>query len=93
MIDPGGSLRSYLVALALSALPAAIAGAASPETAADLLVSDARIHTEDAHHSLAEALAVRGGKIRAGTAARRPRTIAVRARLSVMGSDVMGEIR
>ena len=49
-------------ALALSTLAAAGAAAAA-ETAADLVVSDAKIYTQDAHRSIAAALAVRDGRI------------------------------
>jgi hypothetical protein len=57
-------MRSRLTAFALSSLLAAVAGAAAgAELAADLIVSDAKIYTQDAHHSTAEALAIRGGKI------------------------------
>jgi len=66
MILAGGSdsMRSCLTAFTLSTLLAAVAGAAAgAEPAADLIVSDAKIYTQDAHHSTAEALATRGGKI------------------------------
>jgi predicted amidohydrolase YtcJ len=65
-------MRSRLITPALGALlgPAlsgmlVLAGSltARAEAPADLIVSDARIYTEDAPHSLAQALAVRDGKI------------------------------
>jgi predicted amidohydrolase YtcJ len=90
MICAGGSVRSHLVALALSALPAAIAGAASQETAADLVVSDARIYTEDAHHSLDEALAVRSGKIVfVGRAADAQRFVGPKTRIEKLGGRLV----
>jgi predicted amidohydrolase YtcJ len=57
-------MRSAIFALALSGAGVAISGSAvAADTAADLVVTDARIYTQDAQHSLAAALAVRGGKI------------------------------
>ena len=83
-------MRSLFVALALSALPAAVTVAASPETAADLLVSDARIYTEDAQHSLAESLAVRGGKIVfVGRAADAQRFVGPRTRVEQLGGRLV----
>jgi len=56
--------RPHLVSIALVAvLLAAARSATAAETAADLIVTDAKIYTEDAQHSIAEALAVRGEKI------------------------------
>ena len=57
-------MRSHLLAIALSASILTLARSATgSEAAADLLVTDAKIYTEDARHSIVEALAVRGGKI------------------------------
>ena len=57
-------MRSRLTAFTLSSLLAAVAGAAAgAEPAADLIVRDAKIYTQDAHHSTAEVLAIRAGKI------------------------------
>jgi predicted amidohydrolase YtcJ len=56
-------LRGLAAVLVLLAAPLA-AGAADPvPAAADLVVTDARIYTVDAKRSMAEALAVSGGKI------------------------------
>ena len=55
-------MRSLILALALGGAGAACSAAAA-EAAADLVVTDARIYTEDTHHSTVGALAVRGGKI------------------------------
>src|SRR5947207_10829009 len=57
-------MRARLTAVTLSSLLAAVAGAAAgAEPAADLIVRDAKIYTQDAHHSTAEVLAIRAGKI------------------------------
>jgi predicted amidohydrolase YtcJ len=60
--------------LAAVALAATLAGAARAESPADLVVTDARIYTADAGRTMAEALAVRDGRIvyvgpKAGSAA------------------------
>jgi predicted amidohydrolase YtcJ len=52
--------NALLLSGALAAVASAVTGA---EPAADLLISDARIYTEDARRSIAQALAVRQGKI------------------------------
>jgi predicted amidohydrolase YtcJ len=57
-------MRSLILALALSSAGAGAADvAAAAEKSADLVVTDAEIYTQDAHHSTAGALAVRAGKI------------------------------
>ena len=55
-------MRSLILALALTSAGAAHIAAAA-DSKADLVVTDAKIYTQDAHHSTAGALAVRGGKI------------------------------
>ncbi len=57
-------MRLVIFALALSGAGAAVYDTAiAADKAADLVVTDARIYTEDAHHSIASALAVRDGRI------------------------------
>jgi predicted amidohydrolase YtcJ len=57
-------MRSAMFALALSGAGVAVSGTAqAADTPADLVVTDARIYTQDAHHSTAGALAVRDGRI------------------------------
>ena len=84
-------MRSQLVALALSGSFAAVAAVASAaETAADLVVSDAKIYTQDAHHSIAEALAVRGGKIIfVGSATDAQRLVGPQTRLEKLGGRLV----
>ncbi len=57
-----GVRRGFLLLACLLPVLADSALAVSPSPA-DLVVTDARIYTEDAHHSEQQALAVRGGKI------------------------------
>ena len=60
------------IAGSLCALAAGFAGAA--ETPADLVLTDARIYTANATRSMAEAVAVRGGRaVTQGTALTRAR--------------------
>jgi predicted amidohydrolase YtcJ len=56
-------LESSLAVIALSAVPFAAGVAAGSHAPADLVLTDARIYTADAGRSMAEALAVRAGKI------------------------------
>ena len=51
--------RAFLLAL----LPASFAAAQQPQQPADLIVTNARIYTVDESHPLADAMAVRGGKV------------------------------
>ncbi len=57
-----GVRRGFLLLACLAPVLAYPALAVSPSPA-DFVVTDARIYTEDAHHSEQQALAVRGGKI------------------------------
>jgi hypothetical protein len=83
--------RSRLLALALNGAAAAAAGVASgAETAADFVVLDARIYTQDAHHSIAGALAVRGGKILfVGSAADAQGLVGTNTRVERLGGRVV----
>ena len=57
---------------------------------ADLVVSDAKIYTQDAHHSIAEALAVRGGKIIfVGSATDAQRLVGPQTRLEKLGGRLV----
>ncbi|MBV8496868.1 MAG: amidohydrolase family protein [Gammaproteobacteria bacterium] len=57
-------MRPRILALGLSgSLALAASAAPATEAAADLVVTEAKIYTQDAQRSLAQALAVRGGKI------------------------------
>jgi predicted amidohydrolase YtcJ len=91
MISRGDSMRTCIIALALSgALASAAGSAASAETAADLVVSDAKIYTQDAHHSIAQALAIRGGKIIfVGSAADAQRLVGPKTRLEKLGGRLV----
>jgi predicted amidohydrolase YtcJ len=51
------------VLLLSGALAVGVSASTGAEPAAELLITDARIYTEDARHSIAQALAVREGKI------------------------------
>ena len=57
------SLSCVLAILVCSALPSAARSAAGTPSAADLVVTDAKIYTADSGRSMAEAIAVRAGKI------------------------------
>jgi predicted amidohydrolase YtcJ len=90
-------MRSRSIALAASGFLASVAGAAAAaapaaatEAAADLVVSDAKIYTEDAHRSIAQALAVRGGKIVfVGSAAGAQRLVGSRTRIEKLGGRLV----
>jgi predicted amidohydrolase YtcJ len=84
-------MRSRSIALAASGFLASVAGAAAAaEAAADLVVSDAKIYTEDAHHSIAQALAVRGGKIVfVGSAAGAQRLVGSATRIEKLGGRLV----
>ena len=84
-------MRSNILALALSgAVAAAASVSTSAEPPADLLVSDARIYTQDARHSTAEALAIRGGKIIfVGSAADAQRLVGAQTRLEKLGGRLV----
>src|SRR5580700_3052836 len=56
-------LEVSLAVIALSAVPLAAGVAAEAQAPADLVLTDAKIYTADAGRSMAEALAVRAGKI------------------------------
>jgi predicted amidohydrolase YtcJ len=79
------------IALLLSGALEAVAGAASgAESAAELVISDARIYTEDAQHSIAQALAVREGKIVfVGSVADAQRLIGPQTRLEKLGGRLV----
>ena len=57
------TLRHVLAVLAFTLLPVAPGAAASHHEQADLVITGARIYTADAGRSMAEALAIRGGRI------------------------------
>lgn len=83
-------MRSGIGALLGGALAviAGVAGAA--ETAADLVISDAKIYTQDPQHSIAQALAVRGGTIVfVGTAAAAQRFVGAKTHLEKLGGRVV----
>jgi predicted amidohydrolase YtcJ len=84
-------MRSAIFALALSGAGVAVSGTAvAAETAADLVVTDARIYTQDAHHSTAAALAVRGGKIIfVGSAADAQRFVGANTRTERLGGRLV----
>jgi predicted amidohydrolase YtcJ len=84
-------MRSCIPALLSGALAAAAASvAAGAETAADLVISDAKIYTQDAHHSIAQALAVRDGKIVfVGTAADAQRFTGPKTHLEKLGGRLV----
>jgi predicted amidohydrolase YtcJ len=84
-------MRSRILALAAGGLAAAAGCAAlAAETAADLVVSEAKIYTQDAHHSLAEALAVQGGKIVfVGSAAAAQRFVGAHTRVEKLGGRLV----
>lgn len=84
-------MRLQLLALALTGVGTAAAGvAAAADTKADLVVTDARIYTEDAHHSTAEALAVAGGKIIfVGSAAEAQRFVGANTRTEKLGGRLV----
>jgi predicted amidohydrolase YtcJ len=82
-------VRSALIALALSALSAVIGDLARAQTA-DLVISDAKIYTEDAHHSIAEALAVRADTIVfIGSAAGAQHLVGPRTRVEKLGGRLV----
>ena len=78
-------------ALLLSGVLAASASSATrAEPAAELLISDARIYTEDAQRSVAQALAVREGKIVfVGSAADAQRLIGPKTRIEKLGGRLV----
>jgi predicted amidohydrolase YtcJ len=81
-------MRSQILALVLSSAAAAVA--AGNDTAADLVVTDARIYTQDAHHSVAEAVAVRAGKIIfVGTAADAQHFVGANTRTERLGGHLV----
>jgi predicted amidohydrolase YtcJ len=84
-------MRSRSIALAASGFLASVAGTvAAAESAADLVVSDAKIYTEDAQHSIAQALAVRGGKIMfVGSAAGAQRLVGPKTRIERLGGRLV----
>jgi predicted amidohydrolase YtcJ len=72
------------------ALAAAASVAVGAETAADLVVTDAKIYTQDAQHSIAQALAVRGGKIVfVGSAADAQRFVGPKTHLEKLGGRLV----
>jgi predicted amidohydrolase YtcJ len=75
----------------LSGVLAAVTSAATgAEPAAELVISDARIYTEDAQRSIAQALAVREGKIVfVGSAADAQRLIGPRTRVEKLGGRLV----
>jgi predicted amidohydrolase YtcJ len=83
-------MRKY-IALAMSGMVAAVANVtARAETAADVIVSDAKIYTQDARHSTAQALALRDGKIVfVGSAAEAQRFAGPNTRLEKLGGRLV----
>jgi hypothetical protein len=83
-------MRSCISALLSGALAAVGSVAAGAETAADLVISDAKIYTQDAHHSIAQALAVRDGKITfVGSAADAQRFVGPKTRHEKLGGRLV----
>ncbi|HEX4618869.1 MAG TPA: amidohydrolase family protein [Steroidobacteraceae bacterium] len=84
-------MRLQILALVLSAAGVtAAAAAAGNDAAAELLVTDARIYTQDAHHSMAGALAVRGGRvIFVGSAADAQRLVGSKTRTERLGGRLV----
>ena len=83
-------MRSCISALLSGALAAVAGVAAGAETAADLVISDAKIYTQDAHHSIAQALAVRGGTIVfVGTDADAQRFVGPKTHLEKLGGRLV----
>lgn len=82
-------MRSLILVLALTSAGAGTAAAAADATA-DLVVTDARIYTQDAHHSTAAALAVRDGKIVfVGSAAEARRFVGEKTRVERLGGHLV----
>jgi predicted amidohydrolase YtcJ len=79
------------IALAMSGIVAAVAGmTAQADSAADVVVSDARIYTQDARHSVAQALALRDGKIVfVGSAAEAQRFVGPKTQLEKLGGRLV----
>ena len=90
MIRAGVYVRSCIRALLSGALAAVASVAAAAEPAADLVISDAKIYTQDAHHSIAQALALRGGTIVfVGTAADAQHFVGAQTHLEKLGGRLV----
>jgi predicted amidohydrolase YtcJ len=79
------------IALAMSGIVAAVAAmTAQADNAADVVVSDARIYTQDAKHSIAQALALRDGKIVfVGSATEAQRFVGPKTQLEKLGGRLV----
>jgi predicted amidohydrolase YtcJ len=86
------ALRLFCIAMgiAIALTPPAFAGSARARPSADLVVTAARIYTADASHSMAEALAVRHGRIVfVGSATEVRRLIGPRTRVEKLGGRLV----
>ena len=83
-------MRSCIGVLLSTALAAIASEASAAEPPADLVISDAKIYTQDAHHSIAQALAVRGGTIVfVGTAADAQRLVGPKTQLEKLAGRLV----
>jgi predicted amidohydrolase YtcJ len=90
MLQRKRKTRREFPLLACLASVLALPALGAPRPPADLVVTDARIYTEDAHHSEQQALAVRGGKIVfVGSSAAARRWIGPHTRLEKLGGRLV----
>ncbi|MBV9724637.1 MAG: amidohydrolase family protein [Gammaproteobacteria bacterium] len=83
-------MRSCILALLGAILAGLLSSTAAAETAAELIITDAKIYTEDAQHSIAQALAVRNGKIVfVGSATDAQRFLGPKTRLEKLGGRLV----
>ena len=83
-------MRSCIGVLLSTALAAIASETSAAESPADLVISDAKIYTQDAHHSIAQALAVRGGTIVfVGTAADAQRLVGPKTQLEKLAGRLV----